>query len=146
LGPDRADARSAPRHAPTTGRFRPGDLWFFGAHPDGYPKDQLQNRYVHDEFANDATHQWQHRSDRQADGYDGVVNDYSLVRTTCFDPRGTLSDDELAAEHISGMRWWRHRDIAEYSGTDLFSPRDIATPLAALIAGDIPTPAGTPPV
>ena len=39
------------------------------------------------------------------------------------------------------MRWWRHEDIAGYGGTDLFSPRDIATPLAALIAGDIP---GTP--
>lgn len=76
-----------------------------------------------------------------ADGYDGVVNDYFLVRTTRFDPRGALSDDELAAEHISGMRWWRHGDIAEYGGTDLFSPRDIATPLAPLIAGDIP---GTP--
>ena len=76
-----------------------------------------------------------------ADGYDGVVNDYFLVRTTRFDPRGALSDDDLAAEHISGMRWWRHGDIAEYGGTDLFSPRDIATPLAALIAGDIP---GTP--
>jgi 8-oxo-dGTP diphosphatase len=36
------------------------------------------------------------------------------------------------------MRWWRYADIAEYRGTDLFSPRDIATPLAALIAGDIP--------
>ncbi len=31
-----------------------------------------------------------------------------------------------------------HGDIAEYGGTDLFSPRAIATPLAALIAGDIP--------
>ena len=71
-------------------------------------------------------------------GYDRAVNDYFLVRTARFDPRGALSDDELAAEHITGMRWWRHRDIAEYSGTDLFSPRDIATPLAALIAGDIP--------
>ena len=29
----------------------------------------------------------------------------------------------------------RHRRIG---GTDLFSPRGIATPLAALIAGDIP--------
>jgi 8-oxo-dGTP diphosphatase len=76
-----------------------------------------------------------------ADGYDGAVNDYFLVRTTLFDPRGALSDDELAAEHISGMRWWRHADIAEYDGADLFSPRDIATPLAPLIAGDIP---GTP--
>jgi 8-oxo-dGTP pyrophosphatase MutT (NUDIX family) len=77
----------------------------------------------------------------RAGGYDGVVNDYFLVRTTRFDPRGALPDDELAAEHITGMRWWRHRDIAGYSGTDLFSPRDIATPLAALIAGHIP---GTP--
>ena len=36
------------------------------------------------------------------------------------------------------MRWWRHADIAAYAGSDLFSPRDIATPLAALIAGDLP--------
>lgn len=73
-----------------------------------------------------------------ADGYDGVVNDYFLVRPTRFDPRGALSDDQLAVEHITGMRWRRHSDIAGYSGTDLFSPRDIATLLAALIAGDIP--------
>ena len=67
-----------------------------------------------------------------------MVNDYFLVRATRFDPRGALSEDELAAEHISAMGWWRHADIAAYGGTDLFSPRDIATPLAALIAGDIP--------
>ena len=75
---------------------------------------------------------------RGEDGYDEVVNDYFLVRATRFDPRGALSDVELAAEHISGMRWWRHGDIGGYRGTDLFSPRDIATPLAALIAGEIP--------
>lgn len=67
-----------------------------------------------------------------------MVNDYFLVRTARFDPRGALSDDDLAAEHISGMRWWRHRDIAAYNGTDLFSPRDLATPLAALIDGRLP--------
>jgi 8-oxo-dGTP pyrophosphatase MutT (NUDIX family) len=74
-----------------------------------------------------------------ADGYDGVVNDYFLVRTARFDPRGALSDDDLAAEHISGMRWWLHKEIAEYAGTDLFSPRNFAAPLAALIGGDIPS-------
>lgn len=72
------------------------------------------------------------------DRYAGVVNDYFLVRTSRFHPRGTLSDDDLAAEHITGMRWWRLTDIAEHDGTDLFSPRDIATPLAALVAGDVP--------
>jgi 8-oxo-dGTP diphosphatase len=89
----------------------------------------------------DPPHVWHQEvaAPSSADGYDGVVNDYFLVRTTRFDPRGALSDDDLAAEHISGMRWWRHGDVADYDGPDLFSPRDIATPLAALIAGVIPS-------
>ena len=74
-----------------------------------------------------------------AAGHDGVVNDYFLVRTPRFDPRGALSDAELAAELITGWRWWRHADIAAHDGPDLFSPRDLATPLAALIDGDIPS-------
>jgi len=73
-----------------------------------------------------------------AAGYDGIINDYFLIRTTSFDPRGALSDDELAAENISGMQWWRPGDIADYRGTDLFSPRDLTTPLTALIASGVP--------
>ena len=46
-----------------------------------------------------------------------------------------------SAKHISGMRWWRHADIADYGGPDRFFPRDIAARLAALITCDIP---GTP--
>lgn len=71
-------------------------------------------------------------------GYDGVINDYFLVRTASFHPRGAMSDDELAAENIDGFRWWRLPDIANHRGRDLFSPRDLATPLAALIAGKVP--------
>ncbi|HUN35140.1 MAG TPA: NUDIX domain-containing protein [Trebonia sp.] len=73
-----------------------------------------------------------------AEGYDGMVNDYFLIRTTSFDPSGTLSGGELAAEHISGFGWWRCQDIAGYRGPDLFSPRDLATPLTALLADGIP--------
>lgn len=54
-----------------------------------------------------------------AKGYDGVINDYFLVRTRPFEPRGTLSDDQLAAENISGLQWWHLREIASYAGTDL---------------------------
>jgi 8-oxo-dGTP diphosphatase len=36
-----------------------------------------------------------------------VVNDYFLVRTASFIPRGAMSGDELAAENIDGFRWWR---------------------------------------
>jgi 8-oxo-dGTP diphosphatase len=67
-----------------------------------------------------------------------VVNDYFLVHTASFTPRGALSGDELAAENIVGFRWWRLRDIVGYRGPELFSPRDLATPLAALIAGRLP--------
>ena len=72
------------------------------------------------------------------EGYDGVINDYFLVRTAHFEPRCALSDDDLAAENISGMRWWRLDEIADYRGPDLFSPRGLAAPLAAVIAREMP--------
>jgi 8-oxo-dGTP diphosphatase len=75
-------------------------------------------------------------------GYDGVVHDFFLVRTPAFVPRGTL---ELAAENITELRWWPLSGIAAYRGPDLFAPRDLATLLAALIAGGVPaepTPIG----
>lgn len=74
-----------------------------------------------------------------ASGHDGVVNDYFLVRTASFTPRGAMSDEELAAEHVTGWRWWSLPEIREYVGPELFSPRDLATPLAALIADGVPT-------
>jgi 8-oxo-dGTP pyrophosphatase MutT (NUDIX family) len=73
-----------------------------------------------------------------APGYDGVINDYFLVRTAGFVPRGTLSDVELAAENISGLEWWHPSEVARYDGPDLFSPRDLATPLMALITSGVP--------
>ncbi|MGW2025287.1 NUDIX hydrolase [Streptomyces decoyicus] len=74
-----------------------------------------------------------------AEGYDGVINDYFLVRTAAFEPRGTLSDHQLAAENISGLKWWHPSEIASYAGTDLFSPRDLATSLTALITAGAPS-------
>ncbi|MEW2435505.1 NUDIX domain-containing protein [Streptomyces caniferus] len=89
----------------------------------------------------DPPHVWQQEvvAHGHAAGYDGVINDYFLVRTARFNPRGTLSDDELAAENVSGLKWWKPREIACYDGSDAFSPRDLATPLAALITSGVPT-------
>ncbi|UQU68594.1 NUDIX domain-containing protein [Couchioplanes caeruleus] len=68
----------------------------------------------------------------------GIVNDYFLVRTDHFEPRGELTDAELAGEHLAAFRWWRLPEIASYSGPELFSPRDLATPLTALLTAGIP--------
>lgn len=68
----------------------------------------------------------------------GVINDYFLVRTALFTPRGTMSDAELAAESISGLRWWPLPEVVAYRGPDLLSPRDLGTPLTALVDEGVP--------
>jgi ADP-ribose pyrophosphatase YjhB (NUDIX family) len=70
-----------------------------------------------------------------APGLDGIVNDYFLVRTSHFQPRGELTDHELAvSENLAGFRWWRLPEIAGHTGPELFSPRDLVTPLTALLS------------
>jgi len=71
-------------------------------------------------------------------GYDRAVSDYFLVRTAAFVPRGTMSDEELAAENISELRWWTMQDLAGYRGPDLFGPPDLAAQLAALVTHGVP--------
>jgi 8-oxo-dGTP diphosphatase len=74
-----------------------------------------------------------------AAGYDGVTNDYFLVRVPAFTPRGTLTDEQLAAENVTGLRWWSLADIAGYQGSDLFGPRDLGALLEALLRDGRPS-------
>jgi 8-oxo-dGTP pyrophosphatase MutT (NUDIX family) len=72
-------------------------------------------------------------------GFPGVMNDYFLIRTTHFQPRGEMTDDQLAAqENLDGFRWWHLSEITGYTGTELFSPRDLTTPLTALLTTGTP--------
>lgn len=73
-----------------------------------------------------------------APGFDGIVNDYFLIRATRFEPRGEFTDDQLAAEHLTAFRWWQLSEITDYTGPDLFSPRDLATPLTDLLTSGVP--------
>ncbi|GAB2571763.1 DNA mismatch repair protein MutT [Paractinoplanes abujensis] len=76
-------------------------------------------------------------------GYDVAVNDYYLVRTPAFDPRGSLTDEQLAAENTYGARWWPPDDLRTYAGPDLFGPHDLPSRTAALRTdGPPPEPIG----
>ena len=92
-------------------------------------------------LAEDPPHVWHQVVVREghADGYDGVINDYFLVRAAAFEPAGSMSAAELAAENIAGLHWWSLADVAGYGGPDLFSPRDLARLLPALLAAGPPS-------
>jgi ADP-ribose pyrophosphatase YjhB (NUDIX family) len=74
-----------------------------------------------------------------ASGFDGIVNDYFLIRASHFEPQGEFTENQLAAEHIAAFRWWQLSEITSYTGPDLFSPRDLATPLTDLLTSGIPS-------
>jgi 8-oxo-dGTP pyrophosphatase MutT (NUDIX family) len=74
-----------------------------------------------------------------APGFDGIVNDYFLIRGTHFEPQGEFTEDQLTAEHLAAFRWWHLSEITNYTGPDLFSPRDLATPLTDLLTSGIPS-------
>src|SRR3954452_2883251 len=72
------------------------------------------------ELSGEPPHVW-HRevvAAGHATGYDGVIDDFFLVRTTAFTPRGTLTDAALAEENVTGFRWWTPQELADYRGTD----------------------------
>lgn len=60
-----------------------------------------------------------------AAGFDGVINDYYLLRTTRFEPNGTLGAEALAAENIHAFRWWSIEELQAHKGEAVFGPRDL---------------------
>jgi hypothetical protein len=74
-----------------------------------------------------------------ATGFDGFINDYFLIRTGHFRPRGELTDDQIAAENLAAFRWWPLSEIVATPAVSCSRPRDLATPLTALLTTGTPT-------
>ncbi len=60
-----------------------------------------------------------------AAGYDGMVSDCYLLRTTHFEPCGSLGANALRAEGISELRWWTREELLAHRGAALFGPRNL---------------------
>jgi 8-oxo-dGTP pyrophosphatase MutT (NUDIX family) len=75
-------------------------------------------------------------------GYDGVVEDYFVVRCDRFEPQGRLTEAQLAAEHLVGLRWWSIAEIVAARADGIwFGPRDLDELVRSLLRdGPPPSP------
>lgn len=63
--------------------------------------------------------------------WDGQVERYVLVRTPRFEPIPHFTPEELAAEYVTGIRWWTQAELA--ASNELFAPRRLPELVAMLL-------------
>lgn len=88
----------------------------------------------------DVAHVWHQRvlAAGHVEGYDGVINDYYLIRTDRFVPRGCLGKAGLRAESITAFRWWGPEELRGYRGTAIVAPPNLASLLEHLLESGPP--------
>lgn len=69
-------------------------------------------------------------------GWDGQVDHIHLVRVRHFAPQPRLSPNQLLAEHVHEIRWWKLHELADSHAT--FAPRALPALLENLLSGAIP--------
>ena len=63
--------------------------------------------------------------------WDGQVERYVLVRTHRFEPVPRFTPEQLAAEYVTGLRWWTAAELA--ASEEVFAPRRLPELVAALL-------------
>ena len=63
--------------------------------------------------------------------WDGQIERYVLVRSPVFEPAPRFTREELAAEFVTGMRWWTLDELQ--ASAELFAPRRLPALVAALV-------------
>jgi len=87
----------------------------------------------------DPPHLWHQEvvAEGHATGYDGVVNDYFLIRADAFTPAGELTEAELRAENVHGHAWWTLAELQAFEGR--FAPRALPALVRKVLENGPPT-------
>jgi 8-oxo-dGTP diphosphatase len=65
--------------------------------------------------------------------WDGQAERFYLVRTPAFEPHPRLTSEQLAAEYVTGVRWWTFDDLD--GSTSVFAPTRLPVLLRELLDG-----------
>ena len=70
--------------------------------------------------------------------WDGQRDHVYLVRTAGFEPRPSLTWEQLRAERVHELRWWTPEDLLTVAADVVFAPRALPRLVAALVADGPP--------
>ncbi len=70
-------------------------------------------------------------------GHDGQSERFYLRETKPLEPRPALSEEQLLAEFVTGLRWWTLEELA--AADTVFAQRALPTLLEALLADGPPS-------
>lgn len=71
--------------------------------------------------------------------YEGQKETVFAVRVAHFVPSPALSVEELRAENLHELRWWKLDDIERYNGSDFFTPRNVVDLVRAYATNGAPS-------
>lgn len=70
--------------------------------------------------------------------WDGQRDFAYMVHTKYFEPQPLLSQEQLAAENVSAIRWWPLEELSDYDGDDFFAPIELADIISQIVTSGVP--------
>ncbi len=70
--------------------------------------------------------------------WDGQRDFAYMVHTSYFEPQPLLSQEQLAAENVSEIRWWPLDELNDYDGDDFFAPIELADIISQIVTSGVP--------